>query len=130
MFIFVEQNNSDCLEYSNSMIIDKMVFTHIVFIQYGDQSQWVFRVNIPKDERSIEIEMTGIWNVSNWSITVITIEKTHLHLIEKRKMRNEDSSLLSYLMIVNGISRIDIKVTITKKSTYYHLRIIHCKEDR
>ena len=39
MFIFVEQNNSDCLEYSNSMIIDKMVFTHIVFIQYGDQSQ-------------------------------------------------------------------------------------------
>ena len=127
MFIFVEQNNSDCLEYSNSMIIDNMMFTHIVFIQYGDQSQWVFRVNIPKDERSIEIEMTGIWNVSNWSITVITIEKTHLHLIEKRKMRNEDSSLLSYLMIVNGISRIDIKVTITKKSTYYHLRIIHCK---
>ena len=88
MFIFVEKNNGDWLEYSNGMIIDKMVFTHIVFIQYGDQSQWVFRVNIPKDERSIEIEMTGIWNVSNWSITVITIEKTHLHLfVEKWGMK-------------------------------------------
>ena len=83
-----------------------------------------------KDERSIEIEMTGIWNVSNRSITVITIEKAHLHLIEKRKMKNEDRSLLSYMMRVNGISRIDINVTIMKNSRYDHLRIIHCKEDR
>ena len=47
-----------------------------------------------------------------------------------RKMRNEDRSLLSYMMRVDGISRIDINVTIMKKSRYDHLRIIHCKEDR
>ena len=37
--MYVEQNNSRYIKYSNSVIIDKMVLTHIVFIQYGDQSQ-------------------------------------------------------------------------------------------